>query len=161
MDSRALRRRDLVFGGVFLAFELVLVVALVLGAGSGGRAKSTVEAAPPATVGVDLREWKIEPAAVSGSPGVTNFLFDVQNHGEIPHALLIVKTDLDPSSLPVTKAKVDVAKAGKLVGEVGIDQLGPNARVGIPLTLEPGTYVFVCSIAGHYRQGMYASFQVQ
>jgi len=147
---------------VFLAYELLVAVALVVGAcRSGDGAKSTVEAAPPQEVHVDLGEWKVDPAVVSGGPGVTNFIFDAENHGGIPHELLIVKTDQDPASLPVAKGRVEVAKAGKLVSQVGSDQLTPSALVSIPLKLKPGTYVFICNIPGHYKQGMYASFLVE
>jgi uncharacterized cupredoxin-like copper-binding protein len=127
----------------------------------GGPSAYPVAAAPPATVHVDLGEWKVDPAVVSGGPGVTNFLFDAHNHGGVAHELLIVKTDLDAGSLPVAKARVDVAKAGELVGQVGSDKLLPDATVSIPLKLEPGTYVFICNIPGHYKQGMYASFRVE
>jgi uncharacterized cupredoxin-like copper-binding protein len=126
-----------------------------------GPSASPVAAAPPQEVHVDLQEWKLAPAVISGGLGVTNFIFDAQNHGNIPHQLLIVKTDLDPGSLPVSKARVDVAKAGELIGQVGSDQLTPNAVVSVPLTLKPGTYVFICNIPGHYKQGMYASFRVE
>ena len=118
-----------------------------------------VSAAPPEKVHVDLTEWKVDPAVVSGGLGVTNFVFDAQNHGGIPHELLILKTDLDPANLPVKRARVDVASAGELVGHV--DNLMPGTSVSVALNLKPGRYVFVCSIAGHYKQGMYAPFQVE
>jgi uncharacterized cupredoxin-like copper-binding protein len=126
-----------------------------------GRSAHPVAAAPPQEVHVDLGEWKVSPAVVSGGAGVTNFVFDAENHGGMPHELSIIKTDQDPASLPVAKARVDVANAGELVGQVGSDQLTPDATVSLPLQLKPGTYVFICNIPGHYKQGMYGSFRVE
>ena len=49
-------------------------------------------------------------------------------------------------------------------GEVDVIDEQPEWQPGTPgmvtVTLEPGNYVVMCNIAGHYAQGMYADLVV-
>jgi uncharacterized cupredoxin-like copper-binding protein len=110
---------------------------------------------------IELSEWTITgedggpiPSAVAG-----NLTFEVHNNGTTAHEVVIIKTDTDPATLPVSESKVDEAAAGEIIGEV------EEFAVGVIETgtfdLAAGTYALICNIPAHYEQGMYATLTVQ
>ena len=108
-------------------------------------------------VHVDLDEWSI---TVEGQVEGGSVTFEVDNHGAIPHELVILKTDLAANALPVTSGKVDEHAPGlEEIGEVE-EFAGGQTEEGT-FQLEAGRYLFICNIAGHYEQGMYTEVTVQ
>ena len=75
--------------------------------------------------------------------------------GTAPHELLVFKSDLDPSAYP-TDAAGSIKEEGAGVTLVSdgenIDPAGSQVRI---VDLTPGTYLFVCNIPGHFKQGMF------
>jgi len=111
-------------------------------------------------VHVHLDEWslKAEPPSIDG-PATVNI--GGHNHGRYPHQLTVVQTDIDPASLPVKKARVDVGAIGEPA--VGFDVPAADEDTGIQVAsaeLTPGKYVLYCAIPGHYQQGMYGTLEV-
>ena len=111
-------------------------------------------------VHVALEEWSIRSGA-----GETTFavdagevLLEVHNDGVVPHALSLIRTDLDPANLPIANGKVDEKAAGELVGTIE-EFPGGQIQVG-SFALTPGNYALVCNIPGHYQQGMYTTLVV-
>jgi uncharacterized cupredoxin-like copper-binding protein len=108
----------------------------------------------PETTGatVSLTEWKVTVAGTikSGKTDLT-----ITNAGVAPHEFLVFKSDLKPSAYP-TDAAGDIKEEGagvKLVSDgENIDPAGTQART---VDLTPGTYLFVCNIPGHFKQGMF------
>ena len=96
------------------------------------------------------------PSAPSGS--VT---FNVTNDASQVHEFVVFRTDLGEDALP-TDENGDVDEEGStqltLVDE--IEDIQGGAQPSLTVDLEPGHYVVVCNLPGHYRQGMYASFTV-
>ena len=82
----------------------------------------------------------------------------VRNVGTMQHSFTVLKTDLAPDKLPVDGASAKAKEDGK-VGEIASIPAGKSAAV--TLDLEPGTYVFICNIAGHYQLGMHTGFTVE
>ena len=82
--------------------------------------------------------------------------FTINNAGAIEHELIAFRSNLDPLSFP--KADGDVDENGKGIVQVtdgdDIAAGGTQTRT-IDLT-EPGKYVFMCNIPGHFLKGMYA-----
>jgi uncharacterized cupredoxin-like copper-binding protein len=77
------------------------------------------------------------------------------NNGAQPHELLLYRTDLRASALPVD-ATGDVVEDSPLMHNV-VDSgkgLRPGATEVIPVTLAPGHYVAACNLPDHYRMGM-------
>ena len=77
------------------------------------------------------------------------------NDGKEGHELLVFRTDLDASDLPVD-ADGDVVEDApelELVLDSG-DALRSGAGQSLPVTLDPGHYVAACNLPGHYRLGM-------
>jgi len=82
--------------------------------------------------------------------------FTISNFGTQPHELLMFKSDLAPSAYP-TDAAGDIKEEGAGVTLVSDgDNIDPGGSQTRTVDLEPGTYLFVCNIAGHFKEGMFA-----
>jgi len=105
--------------------------------------------APDTTI--NLAEWTVTAATTFKAGSVT---FTIKNDGTIQHELLVFKSKLAPTAYPT--ASGDIVEDGP-----GIDLLsdGDNIDVGgtqqRTVELTPGTYLFVCNIPGHFKNGMF------
>jgi len=83
--------------------------------------------------------------------------FSITNIGTIQHELLVFKSDLPPSAFPIDN-KGNVIEDGPGITLVSdgdnIDPGKTQART-VDLT-QPGTYLFVCNIPGHFKAGMFS-----
>lgn len=103
---------------------------------------------------ITLTDYKVD-VPITMKPGTVKFT--IGNSGAIEHELLVFKTDLDPSKLPydVSLAKFDEKGAGVVSVSDG-DNLAAGASQTRTVDLTtPGTYIFVCNLPSHYKQGMY------
>src|SRR4029077_14455972 len=121
-------------------------------AASPAASTASASVAAAANPTVDLTEWKVTVAGTikSGKTDLT-----ISNTGVAPHELLIFKSDRAPSAYP-TDAAGNIKEKGAGVTLVSdgdnIDPAGTQAR---SIDLAPGTYLFVCNIPGHFKQGMF------
>ncbi len=127
------------------------VVALTACGGGGGGGG----------IGVKLAEWSITPDATSAPAGQVTF--DITNEGTKVHEFVVFKTDLPAHELPTTEEEgstvVDEEGEGvELVDEV--EDIAPGASATLTVELEPGNYVLLCNIPGHFAEGMHATFTV-
>ena len=154
-----------------MALAVVTLLTAGLSFACGG---SSGQAAPPAptdvptaaapaaadgatTTHVTLSEWKIDAPTTLKAGDVT---FDVKNAGTTPHEFVVIKSDASPGSFPVISGgKFDEEAAGESPGETGDIDVGGEKTV--TLHLDPGTYVFVCNLPGHYMSGMRGTFTVE
>jgi len=114
------------------------------------------ESAPGGSqVVAELFDNKITVNVASVKAGTTKI--GVRNLGTMQHSFEVLKTDLPPDKLPVDGASAKATEDGK-VGEVPSIAAGKSAAV--TLDLQPGKYVFICNIAGHYQLGMHTGFTV-
>jgi hypothetical protein len=98
----------------------------------------------------------VDPASAAAGP-VT---FNVTNGGTIIHNFRVIKTELDPGSLPLDSTGFQVDET--LVNVVGkLAEFPSGATKPLELTLEAGDYVLICNVATHYDQGMHATFKVE
>jgi uncharacterized cupredoxin-like copper-binding protein len=78
------------------------------------------------------------------------------NNGKVPHELVVFKTTLPASQLPLDQ-NGDINEDSPLLRNVADsgDALKPDAAKSFTSTsLDPGHYVAVCNLPGHYRLGM-------
>ncbi|MGH2462449.1 MAG: sulfocyanin-like copper-binding protein [Candidatus Limnocylindria bacterium] len=123
----------------------------------GGLETSVETAGGGGPVEVTLEEWSVAVAPASAAPGEVTF--EVSNQGSQTHNFVVFRTDLAPDQLPVESAQV---VAGDGVAEVGrIDEVGPGSAERLSLSLQPGSYVLICNVPGHYQQGMHTAFNVE
>ena len=114
------------------------------------------ESAPGGSqVVAELFDNKITVNVASVKAGTTKI--GVRNLGTMQHSFEVLKTDLPPDKLPVDGASAKAKEDGK-VGEIPSIAAGKSAAV--TLDLQPGKYVFICNIAGHYQLGMHTGFTV-
>ncbi len=109
------------------------------------------------TVDVSLREFHVAPSIGTASAGTVTF--NVSNDGTIPHDFVVIKTDLDPSTLPVnpTSLTVDESQVNVVKRQPPIHQ---EDSVQLTVDLTAGHYVLICNIASHYQAGMRAAFTI-
>ena len=87
-------------------------------------------------------------------------LFRVKNHSpNSVHEFLVLRTDLDPSALPMEEDGVKVDES-KLSGIKELGDLEPGKSGQMEMTLSPGHYVLFCNQPGHFRAGMFATLTV-
>lgn len=107
------------------------------------------------TVKVTLKEWKLVRAPASVPAGKVTFA--VKNMGKLRHEMVVIRTLLAASKLPVNK-KGRVPEKG-VVGEV--HELAPGSSGKITLTLTAGHYALFCNLIGHYKAGQFADLKVK
>ena len=116
---------------------------------------------PPGTYTIDV----VHPAGeLRGSVSVTikagKTKVTIKDVGVAAHEFLVFKSDRDPSAYPVDKAgNIEEEGVGVTLISDGenIDSGGTQTRT---VNLAPGKYLFVCNIAGHFRQGMFTAVTV-
>jgi uncharacterized cupredoxin-like copper-binding protein len=77
------------------------------------------------------------------------------------HSFIIFKTDLVPGNLPLDSSNNVDETAQGLTRIDGIAKLDPGATQDLTVTLQPGKYVAICDLPGHYQAGMFIGFTVQ
>lgn len=102
---------------------------------------------------VDLTEYAVNSSATIVKAGQVTL--NISNSGKIQHELLVFKADLAPSTYPVADGDVDEESpaVNKVSDGDNLDPGGTQART-VDLT-QPGTYLFVCNLPGHFAAGMY------
>ncbi len=83
--------------------------------------------------------------------------FSITNIGKIQHELLVFRSALAASAFPLDK-NGDVIEDGPgitLVSDGENIDPGKTQTRTLDLT-QPGTYLFVCNIPGHFKAGMFS-----
>lgn len=110
------------------------------------------------TVDAKLGEYYIKPDTLKVDAG--NIQFKVTNEGKIEHEFVVIKTDTAPGDLPTDDAgDVEEDAAGEVPGE--IPSVEPGQTEEVTLKLDPGKYVLICNLPGHYAAGQYVGFTVR
>jgi uncharacterized cupredoxin-like copper-binding protein len=95
----------------------------------------------------------VDPASSDGG----KITFIVENTGTQNHSFLVLETDTPFDELPVDPDTDKVSEDDK-VGE--INKIKPGKTKKLKLDLEPGNYVVLDNLPGHYAQGARAAFVV-
>ena len=164
--------------GLGIVALAVAVVALVVALGNtgtsrtvatGGKPAATTPAQPAAPqafaasdIPVTLTEFKAALPATTVTAGTKSL--QITNAGTVQHEVLIFRPDasIDPASLPLGpdgNVKEEAAGINKVSDGDNIDP-GKSQSRQIDLS-QPGTYVFVCNLPGHYKLGMWAQVTVR
>lgn len=93
--------------------------------------------------------------------------FRVWNAGMMVHELVILP--LQPGGVGTRTVGSDglVSEAGSLgeasrtCGEGAGDGIAPGAAGWVTLSLDPGRYVLICNLPGHYAMGMFTGLEVR
>jgi uncharacterized cupredoxin-like copper-binding protein len=109
------------------------------------------------TIDVTLSDFKIELSDTSSPAGEVTF--EVHNKGPSVHEFVVFKTDLEPDALPTDDAG-DVAESDEFAPVDEIEDIAKGASPTLTVDLAAGSYVLICNVPAHYRQGMRTSFTV-
>jgi uncharacterized cupredoxin-like copper-binding protein len=166
-----------------MAMLLMLALALVItGCGSDDDGKSSsdtktasddpAEVSPDGQVKVDLGEddgkffIKLDKDTVPA--GETTFVID--NVGTMHHELVIYKTDEPADKLPTADDGTAALEEDGIIGEAVYatplrgkedHRIRDGRGVNYTIDLEPGKYVLLCNLPGHYAGGQYIAFTVE
>lgn len=125
-----------------------LVVACSSPSASGGASE----------VNATLKEWQFDLDSSSGAAG--EITFNIQNDGEKTHEFVVIATDLDAADLPVDEAADEVDET-QFTPVDEVEDITSGSSATLAVDLEPGHYVILCNLTGHYAKGMAANFTVE
>jgi uncharacterized cupredoxin-like copper-binding protein len=116
---------------------------------------------PEGVVAVSLSEMDLIVSSQSAGSGEVTF--QIKNSGELPHELVVIRTDKAADELPVEDVKV-VERRLDVVARS--EHIPAAQQATLTVDLAPGHYVLICNLSGHYEQsqfgpGMRADFDVQ
>lgn len=127
---------------LLLSRGAILIVSIALGAcapvSSGGE-----------KVDVALIDFEISADPTSVPSGVTDFA--ITNDGSMVHEVEIFAGADPDRSLDVSNSVADTTGLD-LIDEV--EDILPSSTARLAVDLEPGTYLVICNLPGHYEQGM-------
>ena len=133
----------------------ISVTALMLLAACGGT--GTAGGQSGGQVAVTLTDGGIALDRSSVNSGKVTF--SVTNAGTLVHEFAVLKTDLAADKLPANPDKPGQVKEDGNIGEVADLEL--KAKEDLTLDLQPGQYVLICNVVGHYGLGMHVAFTVK
>ena len=138
-----------------LALSGLLALLAACGGGSGPAGPTPTPAAPvDGSITVRAFEWGFEPASIV-LPRGDQVTLVLDNQGDLLHNLKVDELDAEI---------IESRSSGPLSGGegsffVGADDHDQGTLVFVPL--EPGTYVFYCTLEQHRELGMEGAFEVQ
>lgn len=80
-------------------------------------------------------------------------VFAVSNNGKFEHELVVLRTYLPASQIPVDPTDPAIVSEEWNIGETG--DIDPGHFSGFELTLAPGRYLLICNEPGHFASGMH------
>jgi uncharacterized cupredoxin-like copper-binding protein len=123
---------------------------------SAAPAVAPVSAFSAVQVPVTVTDFNIAVPAVTLTAGTKTL--QISNGGAQVHEVLIFHpaASIDPKNLPVDSAGNVIEDAPGLNKMSDGDNIDAGKSQSRPVDLtQPGTYVFVCNLAGHYKMGMH------
>lgn len=133
---------------------LLAVMMFALAACGGGDTADTNTDTGPELVRVTVKgsdTFDFDPDSIS-VPAGSNVTITLDNEGALEHNWLLVPADVDPMVASEDHV-INNATTGSVAG-------GNTGRVTFTAP-EPGTYQFICNIAGHAAGGMVGTFVVE
>ena len=110
-------------------------------------------------VDVTLSEFKVDFSTTDIPAG--DVTFNVTNDGTIVHEFVVFKTDDAEDALPMESDDPEVNEDDPSLSSMGeVEDVDPGSSKSFSATLEPGEYVGICNVEGHYESGMHIHFTV-
>jgi uncharacterized cupredoxin-like copper-binding protein len=105
-------------------------------------------------VSVTLRDFEISLPGTTVPTG--NVTFDVVNQGPSTHELEVffVPAGVDPNTIQVSAG---VADTSALTAVDEVEDVAPSTTAKLSVALNPGTYLLICNLPGHFEQGMHVA----
>jgi uncharacterized cupredoxin-like copper-binding protein len=122
-----------------------------------GTTPTSSVAPSPGMVLVTEKEFSIiaNPAVVPAG----RLTLKVSNVGKARHELVVIKTDNDPAHLPTNSTgAIENGQGDEKIAELSKVPAGSTRKLAVDL--EPGMYVLICNLPGHYGAGMHTGLTV-
>lgn len=132
---------------------LLCALALLV-ASCGSSAPATLPADVQVTI--DMKDYSVTVTPSTFKAGTIKF--GVRNLGAMAHQFDLIKTDLAADKLPVDNASAKAKEDGLVKQLLNIP---PGKVATISGDVQPGHYVIICNVAGHYQLGMRAEFKAE
>ncbi len=147
-------------GRLAMAVLALFLAVTTVGCGSSSKPSSVGSASESGEWGpVAITEKDFGIAASTAQAPAGEVTFSIHNDGPSVHEFVVIKTDLDDGKLPLVADGSEVDE-DQLEGVGEQEDIQPGAKATLSLNLEPGQYVLICNIPGHYSKGMHSSFTV-
>lgn len=128
-----------------------VLAAVALGAAACGGGAET-------SVGTTEKDFAITVDPASAKSG--DVTFNITNSGPSTHEFVIFRTDLPPGEMP-TKSDGTVDEEGEGVEHIDEkEDITADSTAELTVGLNPGNYVLICNLPGHYKLGMHTVFRV-
>lgn len=124
----------------------MIPLMLLAACGAGGTDEGNIVTATLHDDGIVLSQPGISSGPVS---------FRVENEGTMIHELEVFAGE--DVSLPVANGVADTSGL-VLIDEV--EDIPPGSTMNLSVDLDPGNYVILCNLPGHYQAGMITELQV-
>ena len=105
---------------------------------------------------VDLKDYAIVLSVSTVKAGTVKF--GIRNNATMVHDFDVYKTDLPFDKLPIDGGSAKVKIDGLVKQMINI---AANRSTTLSADLQPGNYVIICNVAGHYQLGMRAGLKVE
>jgi len=112
----------------------------------------TTAAAANGQVVVTVSDFKV--GLVQHNLPAGKVTFTVIGAGPSTHELVLFRSDLDPTKLPINAEGTEVDEEGQGVQHVEVEDVKAGTTKQLTVDLTPGRYVLLCNLAGHYKLGM-------
>ena len=101
---------------------------------------------------LQLTEWKVAGLnnGLSNEVKLGDAVLELHNDGQTVHRLAIWRGG---------GVNGDQMEGVTLIAETGY--IGPGELANLNVNLEPGKYVFICTVPGHLARGMYATVELK
>jgi uncharacterized cupredoxin-like copper-binding protein len=106
---------------------------------------------------IKMNEYDFIPNDATVKAG--SLTINAENVGKMTHELVLAKTNHDPAKLPTANNGEVDEEALDVVDEAA--DVPPGETGSFTADLEPGSYVMICNLPGHYAAGMYGSLTVK
>lgn len=152
--SRSTTRRQALRGDFAALRPTLLVVGTVLVLAVVAVGVSLVVWSPPSAGDIVVSETDYRIAMATHLPAGRHTI-GLTNNGKVRHELILFRTNLSASALPVD-VNGDVDEESPRLQNVldSGSSLKPDETRSLPVKLTPGHYVAVCNLPAHYRLGM-------
>ena len=152
-------------GGAALALGLALAVpacgsSTPTSSGSpSSPSETTASSASGATIDATEKDFSIALGSSTAQTG--SVTFDITNNGPSTHEFVVFQTDLTEDQLPLSDDETEVDEEGEGLTAVDeVEDIKANTSGSLTVDLQPGSYVVICNLPGHYKLGMHAAFTV-
>ena len=139
---------------VLAVLAVAMMIAVAASASSAPAQTHATAATVKVTLGTAAKPFALIPSVRSVKAGKVTFV--VSNMSQITHEFLVLRTDRAAAKLPMTGNQASEAGLLKEIKEI---KAGQTKR--LTLTLKAGHHVLLCNLAGHYKAGQRADFNVK